>query len=89
MGAITIRRIDDELKAQLRRRVAETGRSMEAEARHILRRDLARDNAENYPAGMAPRPGESLVSYLIRVSRPGFDIELPERRIEERSSPFE
>ncbi|MEE4349447.1 MAG: hypothetical protein V2J26_04395 [Pacificimonas sp.] len=89
MNAITIRKIDDEMKAQLRRRAAETGRSMEAEARHILRRNLARDNVEKYPAGYAPRPGESVVSYLARITRPGFDMELPERRVEGRPSPFE
>lgn len=40
MASITIRRIDDELKARLRVQAAHHGRSMEEEARHILRRAL-------------------------------------------------
>lgn len=89
MGAMTIRQIDDEMKALLRRRAMETGRSMEAEARHILRRDLERDRGLGYPDSMVARPGESWVEHLLRISRPGFDLELPERVVEDRSSPFE
>ena len=40
MASLTIRNIDDALKTRLRVRAAEHGRSMEEEARHILRRDL-------------------------------------------------
>lgn len=89
MGAITIRQIDDETKALLRRRAMETGRSMEAEVRHILRRDLERDRGLGYPGSMVAHPGENWVKHLIRISRPGFDLELPERRTEDRPSPFE
>jgi plasmid stability protein len=41
MASITIRNLDDGLKGQLRLRAAEHGRSMEDEARHILRAALA------------------------------------------------
>jgi hypothetical protein len=36
MSSITIRNIDPQLKERLRKRAAENGHSMEAEARHIL-----------------------------------------------------
>lgn len=41
MATLTIRDLDDSLKARLRIRAAENGRSMEAEARAILRSALA------------------------------------------------
>jgi antitoxin FitA len=81
---MTIRQIDDDLKDRLRRRAAANGRSVEGEVRHILSRELDRDDPRNYPVGMAPRPGESFVDHLIRISRPGFDLELPEREIDDR-----
>ena len=84
MGSMTIRQIDDEMKEQLRRRAAENGRSVEGEVRHILSRTLERDNPRNYPAGMGPRPGESFVDHIVRISRPGFDLELPPREIDDR-----
>ena len=37
MASITIRRLDDRLKSQLKHRAAQHGRSMEEEARVILR----------------------------------------------------
>jgi antitoxin FitA len=42
MATLTIRDFDDELKARLRVRAAENGRSMEAEVRAILAEVLAR-----------------------------------------------
>ena len=41
MASITIRNLDDDIKHLLRVRAAEHGRSMEEEARDILRRNLA------------------------------------------------
>ena len=43
MASLTIRNIEDAIKASLRIRAAEHGRSMEEEARQILRRSLVRD----------------------------------------------
>jgi antitoxin FitA len=40
MASITIRRLDDRLKSQLKQRAAQHGRSMEEEARTILREVL-------------------------------------------------
>lgn len=46
MASITIRRLDDGVKAKLRLRAAHHGRSMEEEAREILRNGLG---AERVP----------------------------------------
>jgi antitoxin FitA len=40
MATLTVRNLDDDLKARLRVRAARNGRSMEAEAREILRASL-------------------------------------------------
>ncbi len=89
MGSMTIRQIDDDMKDWLRRRAAETGRSVEGEVRHILARERDRDDPENYPPGMAPRPDEGIGSYLYRISRPGFELDLPERAFEAMRNPFD
>ncbi|MCO6442364.1 MAG: plasmid stabilization protein [Nitrococcus mobilis] len=47
MASITIRNLDDELKARLRRVAAEHGHSMEEEARRILRQALAKPRQNN------------------------------------------
>lgn len=41
MSTLTVRNLDDDLKMRLRVRAAQNGRSMEAEARAILRASLA------------------------------------------------
>lgn len=46
MSTLTVRNLDDELKARLRVRAAENGRSMEAEARAILRSTLGDASTE-------------------------------------------
>jgi plasmid stability protein len=43
MASITIRNLDDDIKQRLRVRAAEHGRSMEEEAREILRRVMTED----------------------------------------------
>lgn len=45
MGSIAIRNLDESVKRQLRLRVAQRNRSMEDEARDILRTALAREPA--------------------------------------------
>lgn len=52
MATLTIRDFDDELKAALRVRAAEHGRSMEAEVRHILRTVLTKPSSTT---GLATR----------------------------------
>ena len=71
MASITIRNLDDETKGRLRIRAAHGGRSMEEEARHILRAALARE----------PAPGPDLATAIRARFEPlgGVDLELPPR----------
>jgi plasmid stability protein len=70
MASITIRRLDDRLKSQLKQRAAQHGRSMEEEARHILRESLE-----------ARRP-ETLADIARELFGPkrGFALDLPPRQ---------
>jgi antitoxin FitA len=67
MASITIRSIEDALKSRLRIQAAFHGRSMEDEARGILRSALNREPA---------RPGNLAASIRARFSRFG-GVELP------------
>ena len=70
MASITIRNLDDGLKRRLRVRAAENGRSMEEEARDILRRTL----------GEAPPPkdlGRAIHARFATLG--GVELKLPER----------
>ena len=70
MASITIRNLDDGLKRRLRVRAAENGRSMEEEAREILRRSV----------GETPPPrdlGRAIHARFAALG--GVDLELPER----------
>lgn len=71
MATMTIRNIDDRLKARLRVQAALHGRSMEDEARDILRRALSVEPARNL----------SLVEAIRMRVAPfnGIDLELPAR----------
>jgi antitoxin FitA len=71
MGAMTIRNIDEQLKTRLRVQAAKNGRSMEDEARDILRIAL---NTE-------PASGLTLVEEIRALVEPlgGVDLELPPR----------
>ena len=51
MASITIRNLDETVKAKLRRRAAKHQRSMEEEARNILRAALA--ESDNSPGNIA------------------------------------
>jgi plasmid stability protein len=55
MASITIRNLDDKLKQHLRLRAARHGRSMEDEARDILRTALAEDQPLPQDLGLAIR----------------------------------
>lgn len=67
MASITIRNLDDELKRRLRIRSAKHGRSMEDEARDILRTTLSRED----------RLQANLVDAIRRRFAGIGDIELP------------
>ncbi|MXZ47389.1 MAG: Arc family DNA-binding protein [Chloroflexi bacterium] len=71
MASITIRNLDDEVKQRLRVRAAEHGRSMEHEAREILRAALAQ----------TPQTGEELYRAIRARVEPigGIELELPPR----------
>lgn len=70
MASITIRNLDDDLKRRLRIRAAEHGRSMEEEARDILRQVVAE----------TPPPRNLAAAIRHRVaSFGGVDIDLPPR----------
>lgn len=71
MATMTIRNIDDQLKARLRVQAAIHGRSMEDEARDILRAALS----------VEPVQGKSLVEAIRARIEPlgGVELELPGR----------
>lgn len=71
MASITIRRLDDTVKSRLRLRAASNGRSMEEEARIILRDAVERE----------PVPEKGLGTAVYELFKPlgGLDLELPPR----------
>ena len=71
MASVTVRNLDDGLKRRLRIRAAENGRSMEQEARDILRAALDEDAAPNRELGTA----------IHELFRPlgGVELEIPPR----------
>lgn len=77
MATLTIRDLDDELRAQLRVRAARHGRSMEAEVRAILRDALVRPPA-------LERLGSRVHQRFAAVG--GAELELPSRRDAPRSA---
>ncbi|WP_425293390.1 FitA-like ribbon-helix-helix domain-containing protein [Methylosinus sporium] len=70
VASITIRNLDDDLKRRLRMRAAEHGRSMEEEAREILRRAIG--------GIIAPKNlGHAIHARFAAIG--GVDLELPAR----------
>ena len=71
MASITIRNLEEAVKTRLRVRAAENGRSMEAEARVILRRAVARSAS----------PTKGLGSALAELFEPlgGVELDFPPR----------
>ena len=71
MASITIRKLDEKTKARLRLRAARHGRSMEAEARTLLRSALQTDE---------PGTGDLADSIRTRFRKVGgVDLRLPSR----------
>src|SRR5215472_6894806 len=78
MASITIRRLDERLKALLRLRAAQNGRSMEDEARTILR-DAASDGrpaAARVTPAAAPRASTPAQAHLIETRAAGRRVVL-------------
>jgi len=79
MSTLTVRNLDDDLKARLRVRAAHNGRSMEAEAREILRASLTTQ----------PRTGLGTLIHE-RFAGLGLDeLEIPPREELPRAADFE
>ena len=71
MATLTIRDLDDELRASLRVRAARHGRSMEAEVREIIRDALARPEAPD-------QLGSRIRQRFATIG--GTELEVPARR---------
>ena len=67
MASLVIRKLDDRIKSRLRVRAAEHGRSMEEEAREILRSALSQSKA----------PQENIAEAIRRRFKPFGGVELP------------
>ena len=81
MASLIVRNIDDALKEKLRLRAARHGRSMEEEARTILKDALATD--EPLQTGL-----DFLNAMRARLAPYGYlDIELPPREMDDRDPP--
>jgi len=79
MASITIRNLDDDIKQRLRVRAAEHGRSMEEEAREILRRVMGESAPpRNLAAAIRARLAASALA----------DLELPAREPMRESPEF-
>ena len=80
MASITIRNLDDTLKRSLRIRAAEHGRSMEEEAREIIRQAVGQPSA---PKNL----GQSIHQRFAALG--GVDLALPARTPMRASPDFE
>jgi plasmid stability protein len=80
MATLTIRKLNDSVKAKLRIRAAENGRSMEEEAREILETAVSR-KSRPLPGNMAERI-RSLFEPLG-----GVELDIPPREISSRRIP--
>ena len=70
MASLTIRKLPDDVKQDLRELAARNGRSLEEEARRAL-------IALVHPEKNVPR--KSFFQGLYEISRPGLDLQIPPR----------
>jgi antitoxin FitA len=70
MASLTIRKLPDDIKQDLRERAARNGRSLEEEARRTL-------IASVRPVEVPKR--KSMGEMLFEMSRPGLDLPIPPR----------
>ena len=80
MASITIRNLDDDVKRRLRVRAAEHGRSMEEEARDILRQVVGQPSA---PRNL----GQAIHARFVAVG--GIDLPQSQRGLMRPSPDFE
>ena len=76
MASITVRNLDDGLKRRLRIRAAENGRSMEQEAREILRAGAGCGGGAN----QKPRNGDPRTIRALRRRGVGHPAKRPDAR---------
>ena len=81
MASITIRRLEEKLKARLRVKAAHHGRSMEEEAREILRNGL-QDEAPQKELDL----GSAIRRHFAEIG--GVDLVLPRREAVRRPPKF-
>ena len=70
MAQLVVRNLDVEVKERLRRRAARRGRSMEEEAREILRAAVARDDEAPEPPRLGTRIGRRFASLGLAEDMP-------------------
>ncbi|MFC0711222.1 FitA-like ribbon-helix-helix domain-containing protein [Azorhizophilus paspali] len=75
MATMTIRNLDDDVKARLRVRAAQHGRSMEEEARSILRAALDADPQAHTGAALV----KAIRARMERFG--GIELDLPPREL--------
>ncbi len=71
MAQFIVRDLEDDVKARLKRRATQHGRSMEEEIRHILRNAVKEQNQR------LPKLGSRIVA---RFAKAGLTTDLPELR---------
>ena len=71
MAQLVVRNLDDDVKAKLRRRARQHGRSTEEEVRDILRNAVKGEGAPSRPLGTRLK---------ARFARNGLDKDIPEQR---------
>ncbi len=76
MSTMTIRNIDDDLKARLRIRAAENGRSMEAEVRSILKVALMENEGD---ANLVLEKGLGTWMRDLFAEIGGVELDIPKR----------
>lgn len=76
MASITIRKLPEATKRKLRIRAAQHGRSMEQEAREILKIELNKPEPST-----PPKTGEDLYKSIRKIFEPlgGVELEIPPR----------
>jgi len=71
MASITIRNLDDAVKLALKKRAAANNRSMEEEARQVLKVGLLKDRFQDLPLGQR--------LHAIAMEVGGIELEIPPR----------
>jgi plasmid stability protein len=83
LATLTIRNLDDTTKAQLRLQAARHGRSMEEEARTILRDAVSGGTSSPVARGL----GSRIQAHFAHLG--GVELELPERTSQPQPAGFE